>query len=114
VGVGSKRRLGACGGGRETRDVGASMAGCEGKRLGTREWLTGGVRGPARVHKRTANMRSTAEREVPSSNEREWPRARTNRHRAADRPAPPGSERGRERGGREYGRGLAPTGGVRL
>jgi hypothetical protein len=36
VGVGSKRRPGACGGGRETHDMGASMAGCEGRRLGTR------------------------------------------------------------------------------
>jgi hypothetical protein len=36
VGVGSKRRSGACRGGRETCDVSASMAGCEGGRLGTR------------------------------------------------------------------------------
>jgi hypothetical protein len=34
--VGSKRRPSACGGGQETRDVGASMAGCEDGRLGTR------------------------------------------------------------------------------
>ena len=35
-GAGTKRRSGACGGGRETRDVGASMAECAGGRLGTR------------------------------------------------------------------------------
>jgi hypothetical protein len=36
-GAGSKRRSGACGGGWETRDVGASVAGCEGEGLGKRE-----------------------------------------------------------------------------
>jgi hypothetical protein len=36
-GAGTKRRLGACRGGRETRDVGASMEECAGVRLGTRD-----------------------------------------------------------------------------
>jgi hypothetical protein len=36
VGVGSKRRSGAFGGDQETCYLGAPMAGCEGRRLGTR------------------------------------------------------------------------------
>jgi hypothetical protein len=47
-GAGLKRRPGVCGGGRETRDVGASAAGCEVERLGKRRGLTGGVCGRAR------------------------------------------------------------------
>jgi hypothetical protein len=35
-GASAKRRPGACGGGREMRDVGASMVECAGERLGTR------------------------------------------------------------------------------
>jgi hypothetical protein len=56
-GAGSKRRSGACGGGRETRDVGASTAGCEGGRLGKRKGLTGGFHGPARENSRTNGQR---------------------------------------------------------
>jgi hypothetical protein len=56
-GAGSKRRSGACGGDRETRDVDASTAGCEGGRLGKRRVLTGGVRGPARENSRTGGQR---------------------------------------------------------
>jgi hypothetical protein len=47
-GAGSKRRSGVCGDGRETHNMGTSMAGCEGRRLGKRRGLTGGVHGPAR------------------------------------------------------------------
>jgi hypothetical protein len=47
-GAGSKRRPGACGGGRETRDVGASAVGCESERLGKRRGLTGELHGPVR------------------------------------------------------------------
>jgi hypothetical protein len=56
-GVGSKRRSGGCGRGRETRDVGASTTGCEGKRLGKRSGLTGGVRRPARENSQTGGQR---------------------------------------------------------
>jgi hypothetical protein len=56
-GAGSKRRLSACGGGRETHDVGASVARCEGERLGKWRGLTGGVRGPARENSRTGGQR---------------------------------------------------------
>jgi hypothetical protein len=45
------------GGGQETRDMDASMAGCVGGRLGKGRWLTGGVRGPAREHSRTGSQR---------------------------------------------------------
>jgi hypothetical protein len=55
--VGSTRRSGACGGGREMRNVGTSMAGCEGGRLGKRRGLTGGVRGPTRENSRTGGQR---------------------------------------------------------
>jgi hypothetical protein len=51
--AGSKRRPGACGGGREMRDVGASATGCEGKRLGKQRGLACGVCGPTRENSRT-------------------------------------------------------------
>jgi hypothetical protein len=44
------------GGGRETRDVGASTVGCAGRRLGKQRSLTGGVRGPAREDSRTGSQ----------------------------------------------------------
>jgi hypothetical protein len=109
VGMGSKRRSGACGGGREMCDVDASMAGCACGRLGTRgvtdRWgprisegaqQTGGQLLTGRSHRAASK----------SGHER--------KRIGADRAAPPGSERGRDRERRERGRGLAPTGGVRL
>jgi hypothetical protein len=66
------------GSGRETCDVGASIAGCAGGRLGKGRWLTSGVRGPARVDSRT---RGSADRADPPSSERERARARGNQRR---------------------------------
>jgi hypothetical protein len=51
--VDSERRSVAWGSGRETRDVGASTAGCADGRLGKGERLTSGVREPARANTRT-------------------------------------------------------------
>ena len=45
---GLKKEVGCVRGGRETRDVGASVAGCEGGRLGKQRGLRGGVRGAER------------------------------------------------------------------
>jgi hypothetical protein len=56
-GAGSKRRPGACEGGREMSDVSVSVAGCEGERLGKQWGLTGGVCGPARENSRTGGQR---------------------------------------------------------
>jgi hypothetical protein len=63
-GAGTKRMSGTCGGGRQTRDVGASMTGCEREVRDRGVWLTCGVHGPARAQ---SNRRSTADRKVPPS-----------------------------------------------
>jgi hypothetical protein len=57
VGCGLKKEGGACRGGRETGDVGASTVGSEGGWLGKRRGLTGGVRGPATKNSRTGGQR---------------------------------------------------------
>jgi hypothetical protein len=51
-----KKEVGCVRGGRETRDVGASVAGCEGGRLGKRRVLTGW--GPRASERELANRRS--------------------------------------------------------
>jgi hypothetical protein len=57
VSAGSKKRSGAWGSGRETRNMGTSTAECAGGRLGKGKWLTGGVREPARANTRTGGQR---------------------------------------------------------
>jgi hypothetical protein len=54
----------------------------------------------------TTNGQSTADREVPPSSEREWPRVRTNRCRQAG----PTGQRGRERERRKRARARARAG----
>jgi hypothetical protein len=57
VGVGSKGGR-ACGrSGQKTHDVGTSMAGCTGGRLGKGKRLTDGVHEPARANTRTGGQR---------------------------------------------------------
>jgi hypothetical protein len=53
VSAGSRKRSGTWGSGQEMHDVGASVAGCAGGRLGKGRRLTGGVREPARAHTQT-------------------------------------------------------------
>jgi hypothetical protein len=79
-GRGLKRRSGTWGSGRETCDVGASMAGCTGGRLGKGRWLTCGVRGPVRASSRRA---VSADRADPPGSERERACARRNLRRQA-------------------------------
>jgi hypothetical protein len=50
VSAGSKKRSGAWGSSRETRDMGTSMAGFTGGRLGKGRWLIGGVHEPTRAN----------------------------------------------------------------
>jgi hypothetical protein len=90
-GVGSKRRLGSCGGDQETRGVGASTAGCEGGRLGKQRGL---MVGSAGQRERTHERAVSADIKDPPSSERERACAREDH---ADRPAPPGSGREREK-----------------
>jgi hypothetical protein len=52
----SQKGLRVCGGGRETSNVGTSIAGGEGERLGKQRVLTGGVHGPARKDSRTGGQ----------------------------------------------------------
>ena len=101
-GAGTKRRLGACRGGRETRDVGVSMAGCG---LEVREEVGADGWGP-RGERELANGRLALTREI------HWAAGENGRGHGridADRLAPLGSERERERG-----HGLAQTAGVCL
>jgi hypothetical protein len=51
----TSKGVSAWGGGQEKRDVGASMVGRAGRRLGRRRWLTGGVRGPTRASERAVS-----------------------------------------------------------
>jgi hypothetical protein len=106
-GAGTKRRLGACRGGRETRDVGVSMAGCG---LEVREEVGADGWGP-RGERELANGRLALTREI------HWAAGENGRGHGridADRLAPLGSER--ERAGAWAGadsRGLPVRGGGR-
>jgi hypothetical protein len=98
-GTSTKRKLGACRGGREMRDVGASMVGC-----GREVRETGGVHG---LRERTRERAVSGDRRGPSGSGRERARAWTDRRRQIG----PTRQRARERerGGGERGHGLAPS-----
>jgi hypothetical protein len=109
VGVGSKRRPGSCEGGREKRDVGASMEGCEGGSLGTKGVADGwGPRTSEGAQRTGSQLLTGRSHRAASESGHECGRI------GADKLAPPGSEGGREKGGRERGLELAPVGGVCL
>jgi hypothetical protein len=91
VSVGSKRGRSCGGSGQETHDVGTSMAGCAGGRLGKVRRLTGG--GPRASEGEHANGRSTL---TERTNQAERGSERACKGIDADNPAPLGSG-GRER-----------------
>jgi hypothetical protein len=96
-GAGTKRRSGACRGGRETRDVGASMEGC-GREVREEEGADGWG---SRAERELANGWSTLTGEV---HREAGENGRGHGRIGANRSAPLGSERVRERRKRVWAR----------